>query len=55
VKWGQKTGCEPSSLICELDDKHLTHTAFNEIQNTEMSKDHLSNFFACVNNIFAEE
>jgi superfamily I DNA/RNA helicase len=54
VKWGQKTGCEPSSLICELDDKHLTHTALDEIQNTEMSNDHLSNFFACVNNIFAE-
>lgn len=55
VKWGQKTGCQPSSFICELDDKHLTHTTFDEIQNTEMSDDDLSNFFASMNNIFAED
>lgn len=55
VKWGDKTSCQPSSFICELDDKHLTHTSFDEIQNTEMSEDDLSNFFASMNNIFAQE
>jgi DNA helicase-2/ATP-dependent DNA helicase PcrA len=55
VKWGQKTGCQPSSFICELDDKHISHTSFDEIQNTEMSEDDLSNFFADMNNIFAED
>jgi len=55
VKWGQKTGCQPSSFICELDDKHISHTSFDEIQNTEMSDDDISNFFASMNNIFADD
>jgi superfamily I DNA/RNA helicase len=55
VKWGQKTGCQPSSFICELDDKHISHTSFDEIQNSEMSDDDLSDFFASMNNIFAED
>ncbi|MFN9026351.1 MAG: 3'-5' exonuclease, partial [Akkermansiaceae bacterium] len=55
VKWGQKTGCPPSSFICELDDKHISHTSFDEIQNTEMSDDDISNFFASMNNIFADD
>jgi superfamily I DNA/RNA helicase len=55
VKWGDKTSCQPSSFIGELDDKHLTHTSFDEIQNTEMSEDDLSNFFASMNNIFADD
>ena len=55
VKWGDKTSCQPSSFIGELDDKHLTHTSFDEIQNTEMSDDDLSNFFASMNNIFADD
>lgn len=55
VKWGDKTSCQPSSFIGELDDKHLTHTSFDEIQNTEMSEDDLSHFFASMNNIFADD
>jgi superfamily I DNA/RNA helicase len=55
VKWGDKTSCQPSSFIGELDDKHLTYTTFDEIQNTEMSEDDLSHFFASMNNIFAED
>jgi len=55
MKWGQKTGCQSSSFIPELDDKYIDHTTFDEIQNTEMSSDDLDNFFASMNNIFAEE
>jgi superfamily I DNA/RNA helicase len=55
MKWGQKTGCQPSSFIAELDDKHIEHTTFDEIQNTEMSDDDLSDFFASMNNLFAED
>jgi len=55
MKWGQKTGCEPSSFIGELDDKFVEHTSFDEIQNTEMSDDDIDNFFASMDNIFAEE
>ena len=55
MKWGQKTGCTPSSFIGELDDKFVEHTSFDDIQNTEMSDDDLSSFFASMNNIFAEE
>ena len=55
MKWGQKTGCQPSSFIGELDDKHLDHTTFDEIQNTEMSGDDLDDFFASMNNLFKED
>jgi hypothetical protein len=55
MKWGQKTGCQPSSFIGELDDKHLDHTTFDEIQNTEISGDDLDDFFASMNNLFKED
>ena len=45
IKWGQQTGCQPSSFICELDDEHLTHTTYDEILGAEPSTDELDNFF----------
>ncbi|WP_411825928.1 ATP-dependent helicase [Luteolibacter sp. AS25] len=55
MKWGQKTGCQSSSFIPELDDKYIEHSTFDEIQNVEMSSDDLDDFFASMNNIFADE
>jgi len=55
MKWGQKTGCQPSSFIGELDDKFVDHTSFDEIQNTEMSGDDLDNFFASMNSMFESD
>jgi DNA helicase II / ATP-dependent DNA helicase PcrA len=55
MKWGQKTGCQPSSFIGELDDKFIEHTTFDEIQNTEMSDDDLDSFFASMNSMFETE
>jgi DNA helicase-2/ATP-dependent DNA helicase PcrA len=55
MKWGQKTGCQPSSFIGELDDKFIEHTTFDEIQNTEMSEDDLDSFFASMNSMFEKE
>jgi DNA helicase-2/ATP-dependent DNA helicase PcrA len=54
MKWGQKTGCQPSSFIPELDDKYIEHTTFDEIQNTEMTGDDLDDFFASMNNLFKD-
>ncbi|MEI8039369.1 MAG: UvrD-helicase domain-containing protein, partial [Verrucomicrobiota bacterium] len=31
IKYGQQTGCEPSSFICELDDEYLEHTTYDDI------------------------
>jgi len=45
IKYGQQTGCEPSSFICELDDEHLEHTSYDDILGAEPSTDELSNFF----------
>ena len=45
IKYGQQTGCEPSSFICELDDEHLEHTSYDDILGAEPSSDELSNFF----------
>jgi superfamily I DNA/RNA helicase len=54
MKWGQKTSCQSSSFIPELDDKYIEHTTFDEIQNTEMTGDDLDDFFASMNNLFKD-
>ncbi len=45
IKWGQETGCQPSSFIGELDDEHLLHTTYDEILGAAPSTDELDNFF----------
>jgi DNA helicase II / ATP-dependent DNA helicase PcrA len=45
IKWGQETGCQPSSFIGELDDEHLTHTSYDDILGAAPSTDELDNFF----------
>ncbi len=45
IKWGQETGCQPSSFIGELDDEHLEHTSYDDILGAEPSSDELDNFF----------
>jgi len=45
LKWGQETGCQPSSFIGELDDEHLNHTTYDEILGSAPSTDELDNFF----------
>ena len=45
IKWGQKTACQPSSFIGELDGEHLNHTTYDDILGAEPSTDELDNFF----------
>jgi superfamily I DNA/RNA helicase len=45
VKYGQETGCQPSSFIGELDDEHLLHTTYDDILGAAPSTDELENFF----------
>ena len=45
LKWGQETGCQPSSFIAELDAQHIEHTSYEEILGAEPSSDELDNFF----------
>ncbi len=45
MKYGQETGCQPSSFIGELDDEHLTHTSYDDILGAAPSTDELDNFF----------
>ncbi len=45
IKWGQETGCQPSSFIGELDDEYLLHTTYDEILGAAPSTDELDNFF----------
>jgi DNA helicase II / ATP-dependent DNA helicase PcrA len=45
IKWGQETGCQPSSFIGELDDEHLLHTTYDDILGAAPSSDELENFF----------
>ena len=45
IKWGQETGCQPSSFIGELDDEFLLHTTYDEILGAAPSTDELENFF----------
>jgi len=45
IKYGQETGCQPSSFIGELDDEHLLHTTYDDILGAAPSTDELENFF----------
>ena len=45
IKWGQETGCQPSSFIGELDDEFLNHTTYDNILGAAPSSDELDNFF----------
>jgi len=45
VKWGQETGCQPSSFIGELDGEFLDHTSYDDILGAEASPDDLDSFF----------
>jgi superfamily I DNA/RNA helicase len=45
IKWGQETGCQPSSFIGELDDEHIHFTTYDEILGAEPSSEELDNFF----------
>ena len=46
IKYGQPTGCQPSSFLQELDDAHLVHTSYDDIMGAEASSDDLAAFFA---------
>jgi DNA helicase-2/ATP-dependent DNA helicase PcrA len=52
IKWGQETGCQPSSFIGELDDTHLDHTSYDDILGAEASDDDMAAFLANMKNIF---
>jgi DNA helicase II / ATP-dependent DNA helicase PcrA len=54
IKWGQETGCQPSSFIGELDDEHLMHTSYDDILNAEPSTDELENFFGGLRGLLDE-
>lgn len=45
MKWGQETGCQPSSFIGELDDEYLDFTTYDDILGAEPSSEELDNFF----------
>ena len=45
IKWGQQTGCQPSSFIAELDGEFLEHTSYDDILGAEASDDDIDNFF----------
>ncbi len=45
IKYGQETGCQPSSFIGELDDEHLLHTTYDDILGAAPSTDELDHFF----------
>ena len=51
IKWGQETGCQPSSFIGELDDAHLNHTTYDDILGAAPSTDELENFFGGLKNL----
>ena len=51
IKWGQETGCQPSSFIGELDDEHLNHTTYDDILGAAPSTDELENFFGGLKNL----
>ncbi len=54
IKWGQETGCQPSSFIGELDDTFIDHTSYDEILGAEPSADELDDFFRSLKSTLRE-
>jgi DNA helicase-2/ATP-dependent DNA helicase PcrA len=46
MKWGEKTSCQSSSFIVELDEEHLIHTTYDDVMGAEASPEETENFFA---------
>jgi superfamily I DNA/RNA helicase len=55
IKWGQQTGCEPSSFIKELDDQFIEHSSFDELMGAEATEDDLAAFFGDMKAMFQED
>jgi len=55
IKWGQQTGCQPSSFIGELDDEFIDHTSYDDIMSAEASEDDLAAFFGDMKAMFGKE
>jgi DNA helicase-2/ATP-dependent DNA helicase PcrA len=54
IKWGQQTGCQPSTFLFELDDKHLVHTSYDDIMGAEASDEELGDFFGNMRKMLSE-
>jgi superfamily I DNA/RNA helicase len=54
IKYGQQTGCQPSSFIGELDDEFLDHTTYDDLLGAEPSSDELDNFFGNLKGLLDE-
>ena len=44
-KYGERTFCQSSSFITEIDDEHLLHTTYDDILGAEASDEELGSFF----------
>jgi len=44
-KYGERTFCQSSSFIAEIDDEHLLHTTYDDILGAEASDEELGSFF----------
>ncbi len=53
-KWGEVTGCQPSSFIKELDPAYLINTSYDEILSAEPSADELDDFFGNLRDMLRE-
>ena len=54
-KYGQETGCQPSSFLEELDPTHLVHTSYDDIMGAEASSEDLAAFFANMRDMLEED
>ena len=55
TKYGQQTGCQPSSFLEELDPTHLVQTSYDDIMGAEASSDELAAFFANMRDMLEDD
>jgi len=53
-KYGEKTHCQSSSFITEIDDTHLVHTTYDDILGAEATDEELGNFFGGLKGLLGE-
>jgi DNA helicase-2/ATP-dependent DNA helicase PcrA len=54
TKYGERTFCQSSSFIAEIDDEHLLHTTYDDILGAEASDEELGSFFGGLKDFLAE-
>jgi DNA helicase-2/ATP-dependent DNA helicase PcrA len=54
TKYGERTHCQSSSFIGEIDDAYILHTTYDDVLGAEASEEELGNFFGGLKDLLGD-